>query len=1214
MKNKNIKSYHDIYSAPCQGVGRVNKEPVLPVVDRLSVLCELKFQAELRQNDTSLFLDVVVDTGAGFGYLLWPDSLPWTWESRQVDMKVAMANGQVSPIDKILNASLRVGHQDYAIELRVLGTSNPMPSILCGRHLIQQFGLTICGSSRLLSREGLCLFDSVPASCPNTVGVDQTVLPDFGNDTAALVLEGFSDMARPTEVDEDSVIPPKEHCDSKLADAILSQVASSGDMPMLYCPSATLKLEEIKPVDCDLPDQTHQFRLSLTLPASLANRKSYSYSLYCRLPVQQKNQFDELVSEYVKAGWWSRIQPKELKDICPADVFLHKGGTSKARLVCDFRPFNALFKDVSSTVPLIDHLLLLLRTESLPYVFLGDCSKAFYRVALSPPLPLRAGPNVFMCSRVSFGLSMGPETLRCSLGLLMNAWRAAVSPSERGFLSVYIDDFQLLCNCPNLPWSLLHLLRRCGFAVSKKKFQMGFPLKVFGTVLDRNPRSDGVVSVAAMSPPLENLASIVDQVKKAPTKRLVFELAGRVGYDPLKTAPTLRLIADLTRSLAGRSRVKWDSPLQFPNTESQKMFEELISWLGNAAEERQSQIYYTETGHQLPNLTLSTDASIFGYGYTVEFNKHLVQQSAHAWKASQFSYHSNRLEGLALLTGMRTVAKFLEFRKSVAFGSFPTPSIEVRSDSKSALAWAHGRPPTDVKGLEYRMIIRLQAALTEELTVLKSLSSACAATHLPGEENPADALSRLLYRTVSGKTMGSILRGSPIEKVLLLESPDHSFEALARTSLNYEHLLEKVEFALQIFRSWSQRGIVQAPVEEVLVKSLQTMMTPQQRARYVDIDGMFHHQWTDYNGNLYSKPVLPVQAEATRFLIARHLHKLNGHRGSKYDTAALFEQSTFFVENPINLCRNVIRRCLICAMNKSRVSQPVPAYTYPRSLLEPAFTRIAIDVTYAGRKRPVFSSMCLDTGVVFFHAIPDATRASILEGLSVLSDRYCVRFKLIRSDNAPALNESLNSVLRRGGHPDVVFSKTPVAGSVSNPVERMHEELWRLVRARGFLKKAVVQDDFNRQLEKVCKIINNRPLGWHLDGSDEIVITPAKLAFGHAYGKDGEALAEFRRLFYENYFLIFRRRHNPVARRMRLSVGDFVLLRSQAGDKTELPFVIARILTIGRGMLTVRTGGKTLDVVTTAVAPLDRYFFADGDVEAPDDSPGGHVEISASSD
>jgi hypothetical protein len=1160
-------------------------------------------------------MDVIVDTGAGFGYLIWPHDLPLpiSWTFRDCALSVAMANGQVSKVDRLLPAQLDVGEVKYEVDLRVLLSSCSRPYILCGRQLIEQFGLVICGSSRLLSREGQCLFDAAASSVP-AAGVTNRARSSAeweSLDQVCAVLDKLpdarlSDMTRPPLVMEDSVLPVTSPHYEEVVSSILCKIESVGETKLLYCPSGTLKLERLAPqASRDLPDQTHQFRLCLPTPECLPARKSYSGALYARLGKVQREQFDQLVDEYVAAGWWQRVEESDPRAKHPTDVFLHKPGTPKGRLVCDFRPFNAIFTDVSSSVPLIEHLLTLVRTESFKYVFAGDCSKAFYRVALSPPLALRAGDRVFLCNRVSFGLSMGPETLRGSLGVLMDYWRAATT--EPGLLSIYVDDFQLHCDSEQLVNSLLLLLRRCGFAVSSKKFQTSFPLKLFGCVIDRVGNS-----VVATPPLVEGLESLVLGLRTSPTKRAVFELAGRVSYDPLKTLPVSRLISDLLRSISGKSKTGWDDPLQFARSEEEQLFSELLTWLLELDERRISiTSLKNETG---PSWAVCVDASIFGSGYALEFNQSLLQQSASAWKPTQLSYHSNRLEGLSLLSAMRSLASYLEFRRSVSFGdqTEKLPIVQVFSDSKSAIAWSNGRPPSDVKGLEFRMLTRLQEALTEEMKVLAQLSS-CSLTHLAGEKNVhADRLSRLLYRSVSGKPIGSILRGSEgsFEKAaLVVESPVHMVEALARESMDYETLLYKFQSLLLMWKVFRSESVFPGqPVdsddpEHALIKSLQSL--PFDKSRYVLLEGVYYHQWNDAKGELQCRPVLPKQAEFTRRLILKYQHRLNGHRGRAYDVAYSLEKGKFFVESLINGCRDVIRRCLKCAVTRAVTVMPVPPHVEKRQVNLPPFSRIAIDLTYATRRTPVFAALCLDTHLVFFHGLKDSTRQSIEEGLQVLVNRYLVTLRLIRCDNAASMNDSFISKLKRSGHPDLEVSRTPVAGSVANPIERMHRELWTLVRSRKLLSLSP------EALDAAAAVINHRPLAFHRDASSVIVVTPAKLAFGSSYGFNGQDLAKFKQEFYERYFLLYRRRHNSGVRRMMITISSYVLVSNKAAQwgRTDMLFHVGQVIAIGKGFLTIRfTSGEIKDVSTDMVAPLERYFFEENAAEVVGDSPGGRVE------
>jgi hypothetical protein len=1187
----------------------VESQTVLPVDDRLSFLCELKFPGCLRQGEATQFLDVVVDTGAGCGYLIWPDSLPLPvpWWFRDCDISVAMANGQISKVNRVLPAQLEVGGVNYEVELRVLPSSCSRPSILCGRQLIEQLGLVICGSSRLISREGLCLFDSSTDHAPAVVGkncprsdeewesVDQihAVL-----DNLNLPDTRFSEMIRPPDDIDEFVLPVPFPSSETAACSVLEKVVSLGDHSMLYCPAATLKLEQLEPLSPrDLPDQTHQFRVCLPVQESRPRRKSYSAALYARLNELQRDQFDQLVDEYVNVGWWKKIEESDPRAANPTDVFLHKAGTPKGRLVCDFRLFNEFFKNVSSSVPLIDNILLLMRTENFEHVFVGDCSKAFYRVALSPPLALRAGDNVFLCERVSFGLSMGPETLRCTLGVLMDHWKSIAT--EPGFLSVYVDDFQLLCNSDQPINSLLLLLRKCGFAVSKKKFQTTFPLKLFGCVIDRSGNS-----VTATPPIIDDLKSDVGVLLNRPTKRAVFELAGRVSYDPLKTLPISRLISDLLRSIAGKSKKGWDELVLFSNLEEEKVFRELLEWLIEIDERRiqRSQIREKQDWH------LYVDASLFGSGYCLEFNQSVIQESASAWKPSQYSYHSNRLEGLSLLTAMRSLARYFEFREKASFGdSFIKPHVQIFSDSKSAIAWSNGRPPSDSKGLEFRMLMRLQEALTEEFLAFKRLSI-CSLTHVAGEANSkADNLSRLLYRTVNGKTIGSIFRGAPIEHLdsvaVVTEKPLGLVESLAQGAMDYESLLEKCRVLWSVWNSLRAReSFDHIEIEKLMIKSLQTL--PFDKSRYVLIDGIYYSQWNNAKGETLSKPVLPRYAEFTRRLVLKYHHRRNGHRGRNFDVAFFLEKGQFFVESLLNGSRDVIKRCLKCALARSATVMPVTPHVEPRQVNLPPFSRIAIDLTYAARRKPVFAALCLDTHLVFFRDLSDSTRESIEEAILVLTNRYLVTLRYIRCDNAPAMNDTFIAKLRRSGHPDLEVSRTPVAGSVANPVERMHRELWTLVRSRGLLKLT------SDELEAAAAVINQRPLAIHREGSSVIVITPAKLAFGSSHGVDGVALAAFRQEFYERYFLLYRRRHNSSVRRMLLTISSYVLVSNKAAewDRAQSLFHIGQVVAIGKGFLTIRfTSGQVKDVSTDMVAPLDRYFFEESTTDIAGDSSEGRV-------
>jgi hypothetical protein len=151
------------------------------------------------------------------------------------------------------------------------------------------------------------------------------------------------------------------------------------------------------------------------------------------------------------------------------------------------------------------------------------------------------------------------------------------------------------------------------------------------------------------------------------------------------------------------------------------------------------------------------------------------------------------------------------------------------------------------------------------------------------------------------------------------------------------------------------------------------------------------------------------------------------------------------------------------------------------------------------------------------------------------------------------------------------------------------------------------RDDWKDCIEDVSATINRRPIGiYEVEGKFE-VLTPAKLAFGACYGVDGARVIHIRRFFYEQIFLIRRRRHTPQARRASMAVGSLVLIKNFDSSKLDLPFDIARVVSINQGSLTVSSKGVSRKVPTTAVAPLDQFFSPDSEPEPRVVSSGGHV-------
>lgn len=285
-------------------------------------------------------------------------------------------------------------------------------------------------------------------------------------------------------------------------------------------------------------------------------------------------------------------------------------------------------------------------------------------------------------------------------------------------------------------------------------------------------------------------------------------------------------------------------------------------------------------------LFIEVDASAYGGGYVLKnASNDALWLRAYAWNQKQFNYHVNRLEGLSLLKALREFSNFLEFLQEVSFGVPQKLDLQIVSDNKCAIAWASGQPPSNSKGLEYRMLSRLQEALVAEMELLRVYTESTAILHCSGESNRiADKLSRLLYH----KNIGSMIRGEEVINEMR-EEGTHLIEAVAQLSFDFDTLQSTVLRYCRFFDPASD--------SRCILRAVQTLMTAQQKQKYVQKEGIYYHEWYDAKGILNSRGVIPRQAIRTRFLLAKKLHRASGHKGKRYDMAAMMgPTSPFFVE------------------------------------------------------------------------------------------------------------------------------------------------------------------------------------------------------------------------------------------------------------------------------------------------------------------------------
>ncbi len=379
-------------------------------------------------------------------------------------------------------------------------------------------------------------------------------------------------------------------------------------------------------------------------------------------------------------------------------------------------------------------------------------------------------------------------------------------------------------------------------------------------------------------------------------------------------------------------------------------------------------------------------------------------------------------------------------------------------------------------------------------------------------------------------------------------------ETLAKDCLSLDQLLYRLECFLSHTRLGGRTPQASAvevgPWEERVTSYLGRVCqrsTKFRRDGYLDRHGVYYHEHSRPSGQVVSRVVIPANMENVSMLIMRHFHRKNHHRGRRFDVANMFE-TPFFLERVNSMASRVIANCLLCAKKNATRRQVAvtPVQTIPRDINLPPFSRISIDFLHL-KSLTFLSALCLDTGVLFLSLVDRPSASGAIQAITRISRLYCVQIQRVLSDNAQALSKQFRR-LAQEEWPGIKFYHTAPYAIHQNPVERSHREVWSVLRARKFTK--AVQQDIenvtNEDLEEISWIVNRRPLGVKTDGA---VITPALLAWGASHGRTNERLKEVRKYFYEEIFLLFRRRHLPSRglRRASVSIGEIVLF--QHGQK-----------------------------------------------------------------
>lgn len=1201
-------------------------------VNRLPCKEEMRFNCSVIQGSKAwMAIPCIVDTGCRYGYLLTPSMQEVPFKLKPVSSTICAVNGTRSEITHVASVSIMIaGHSHKNIELRVLLTRNESSiAILFGRELQRQFDVTTHSGTRVTLRD-IVLYDA-----------DTEIVRLCSEAEEFEHHDGMVDATPEVNLPnmEDSLRLPLDPEKATRVDEQLQKLAAVSSQLLPRC-FGRMSLRHLQPTDeKDTSGQSYAFVLELdSKPDRKEKARLYSQSMFAKLKRDHQVEFKNQVAEYTAKGWWTKASREECIAAsagCPANVF-GIAQKSKLRLVCDLRDFNKDYPSTTTDQPLIPYSIALLRMQSGGTIIVGDCKSAFYRVRLTKPLWLHCGPEGdFLCHRMAFGLSMGPEGLQQSLGVL---WKV-FGRNHCGIGSLYVDDFwmHVPANDSTSYAEWLYMLEKCGFDVPKKKSQIAQTVNSEDQVT--------ILSCKLSSRTIEGRqCSIVDcqreRVRKtrdiaicpSASKREVFALAGALAYDPAKCHMHAKICADLMRSVAGASRTAWDADLILPDSDKE-LLRHLLEWSKELIDNdcTCSHAVATAPSYSTLRLKMYTDASHVGGAYLIKFDNgdnvwSNIYADAWFWKTAEMNYHGNRLEAITLFRGLRALSKFCEFYKRSLFGQKPPNiSLEVLSDSSNAVTWAI--KGTNSAGYESRAIARLCDALQEEVLILRSIGS-FELGHIAGKKNvESDALSRILERPVGSVMLGDVIRKRQLKGKKSKPSPDADdskeddvyllpeeeprrllAEECSATSYSIHDAIDRFSFLRRIIRNWKRAACdtnpryenftdgYSAEDKDAFNKNLQSSL-PKDNPYSVNpfiktTAGVIEHVRIDYDGSEKRTVLIPKSCPVTQRLIVRTCHRDCHHRGTQYTAAAIKD---YWLESRSKVVREVVTNCFKCAIKNAHVQWSLPTTTYARELDLPPFSRISIDHLYL-EKTIVMSVICTDTGVMALMATPNDS-TSIEDSLvcvKKLTNRFCLQLKRIHCDQASSFTSEKfqKGLIAMGQDPDIEYT-TPDA-PYTNPVERTHREVLSIIRSKKFLRLCVLDKSRCQDaLDEISSVINQRPLGRYAspDGR-EAVLTPALLAWG------GTALAynlkELRAYFYELCFANLRRVHQKSSngqRRGSVLVGQRALLLNPT-TKLKFPFELCRVVDIqGPYFIVMTSDGKEKRVGSMQLAPLSLPFL-----------------------
>ncbi|EER04439.1 gag/pol/env polyprotein, putative [Perkinsus marinus ATCC 50983] len=491
-----------------------------------------------------------------------------------------------------------------------------------------------------------------------------------------------------------------------------------------------------------------------------------SNSMIQRLDEDERSEFNQHCSVYTERGWWEKVEEDESElrrirrshltgTIFPVKQKLTK--STRIRPVADMRGANFYSPAVSAVQPTVLKAGQVLRGVLRRGVQIRqyDLEKAFYSIGIEvidmvtgehTPVYLSVGKELFECSKLAFGLAVGPHALNCTQRIIRKVVRCAYDVLRGAqcqdvypTIVVVMDDFVVAGEAPVLDvveqllllgWDL------CGFNcpdAKRERWSSGQGTRWLGNLWCWDDEHEKL-SVKRCEAPVVPEAEML-------SKRIVFQLAGKIGsvtggaYEALA-----RCHADAARVAAGRAG-SWDD-------QDQPWAKEAANHL-SLAREYWCQASIHEDGEvpifsHCSHLTIDVDASGLGYGYCwrdevgrVMGAEGRIQSRSMAFAA----WHINRRELFAIAAALRKTVELVE-----ADGFPALEQITVRSDSRVAVRQSSPWFIPATKSVERRAILRLRSVVADVSHALccRNPPIDLRMVHISGPSNGiADALSRV---------------------------------------------------------------------------------------------------------------------------------------------------------------------------------------------------------------------------------------------------------------------------------------------------------------------------------------------------------------------------------------------------------------------------------------------------------------------------------------